>query len=202
MIDKSENHRQMLPQKILLIDNFDSFTYNIVETLRKINQQCDIVRYDEFILDIAEHYDNIIISPGPGHPDEYTKHFALLNRYRRRKKILGICLGHQLIAEYYGAELINLPQVRHGIASKLVGINENYHLYRGLAQPIKVGRYHSWAVNNKQFPEMLTITAFSDDNVIMSLAHHTDKVTGVQFHPESIITDQGQLMLRNWLNSD
>lgn len=187
---------------ILLIDNFDSFTYNIVETLRKINHRCDVVRYDKFSVDTAEYYDCIIISPGPGHPDEYTKHFALLNRWRKSKKILGICLGHQLIAEFYGAELYNLPSVRHGIASTLEQVSPDEPIYRNLSQPIKVGRYHSWAVRKQKFPDSLMITSYSDDGVIMSLRHRNENVCGIQFHPESIITESGQEMLRNWLNSD
>jgi para-aminobenzoate synthetase component 2 len=105
--------------KILLIDNFDSFTYNVVELLRKIGHSCDVAGYDKFDIESAESYSHIIISPGPGHPDEYTKHYALLNRFKHSKKILGICLGHQIIARYYGGELLNLPQVRHGIGSEI-----------------------------------------------------------------------------------
>ncbi len=187
---------------ILLIDNFDSFTYNIVETLRKLKHQCDVVRYDKFKVDTTENYDHVIISPGPGHPDEYTKHFALLNGYRKSKKILGICLGHQLIAEFYGSELYNLPRVRHGISSTLIEVSPDEPIYQKLTQPIKVGRYHSWAVSKQKIPAPLNITSYSDDGVIMSLRHRTEKVIGIQFHPESIITEQGQTMLQNWLNSD
>ncbi|PKL85675.1 MAG: aminodeoxychorismate/anthranilate synthase component II [Ignavibacteriae bacterium HGW-Ignavibacteriae-1] len=187
---------------ILLIDNFDSFTYNVVELLRKIGHSCDVLRYDLFDIEIADAYSHIIISPGPGHPDEYTKHYALLNRFKHTKRILGICLGHQIIARYYGGELLNLPQVRHGIASEIRISNENEKLFSGLENPIIVGRYHSWAVAETDFPKVLTITSYSEDGIIMSLRHKSDEVCGIQFHPESIITKQGNKMITNWLNSD
>ncbi|MBE2190386.1 MAG: aminodeoxychorismate/anthranilate synthase component II [Desulfobulbaceae bacterium] len=187
---------------ILLIDNFDSFTYNVVELLRKIGHSCDVVSYDKFDIERTESYSHIIISPGPGHPDEYTKHYALLNRFKHNKKILGICLGHQIIARYYGGELINLPQVRHGIASEIHLEDEKEVLFRALKIPIIVGRYHSWAVAESDFPKSLKITSNSDEGIIMSLRHESDDVCGIQFHPESIITNQGVQMLANWLNSD
>lgn len=189
-------------KKILLIDNFDSFTYNVVELLRSIGFRCRVVKYDEFGIEDAEDYSHIIISPGPGHPDEYTKHYALLNKFKHSKKILGICLGHQIIAHFYGGELLNLPQVRHGIASEIRITDENESMFGGLDSPVIVGRYHSWAVTKTGIPDTLAITSVSDDGIIMSLRHIKDDVRGIQFHPESIITSQGYKMLGNWLNSD
>ncbi len=188
--------------KTLLIDNFDSFTYNVVELLRKIGHTCDVVRYDLFDIEICDSYSHIIISPGPGHPHEYKKLYSLLNKFKQSKKILGICLGHQIIAEYYGCELLNLPQVRHGIASEIQISDENEKIFSGLEKPIIVGRYHSWAVSENDFPKALTITSYSEDGIIMSLRHKSDDACGIQFHPESIITSQGDKMLENWLNLD
>jgi anthranilate synthase component II len=188
--------------KILLIDNFDSFTYNVVELLRKIGHSCDVVRYDLFDIEFVDSYSHIIISPGPGHPHEYKKLYSLLKRFKHSKKILGICLGHQIIAEYFGCVLLNLPQVRHGIASEIQICDESEKIFSGLEKPIIVGRYHSWAVAETDFPKTLTITSYSEDGIIMSLRHKSDDVCGIQFHPESIITKQGYKMLENWLNSD
>lgn len=184
--------------KILVFDNYDSFTYNIVHLLRELGENPDIYRNDKISLDIVDKYDKIIISPGPGIPDEAGLLMPLLKRFSSIKPILGICLGHQAIGETFGAKLLNLKDVYHGVSTPINILKEDY-LFEGLPQSLEVGRYHSWVVDNKDFPEPLEIIASDERGNIMALRHKEYDIRGVQFHPESVLTPQGKKIIENWL---
>lgn len=184
--------------KLLILDNYDSFTYNIVHQLRQLGVEPYVRRNDEITADEADHFDRIIISPGPGIPSEAGILPELLNRYADKKPILGICLGHQAIGERFGATLENLSEVYHGIKST-INIIANDPLFNGLPDKIDVGRYHSWAISRESFPDELEITAESADGCIMAIRHRRFSIRGVQFHPESIMTDSGATIINNWL---
>ncbi|MDE7092209.1 MAG: aminodeoxychorismate/anthranilate synthase component II [Muribaculaceae bacterium] len=184
--------------KILIIDNYDSFTYNIVHAVRSLGINPDVKRNDTFMLDELEQYDKIIISPGPGIPSEAGLMPEVLKRYAGKKPILGVCLGHQAIGELFGAKLSNLPEVYHGISSN-ISINNTDYIFEGLPERVDVGRYHSWVVDKVGLPDCLEITAMSDDGAIMAMRHKTLDIRGVQFHPESILTPTGLKMIENWL---
>jgi anthranilate synthase component 2 len=190
--------------KILVFDNYDSFTYNLVHVVEKIlNQKVDIFRNDKITLDQVNDYDKIILSPGPGIPVEAGLLLPLIQQYAAIKSILGVCLGHQAIAEAFGGSLINLKNVFHGIATPIQLLkNERDELptiFNHLPEQITVGRYHSWVVNEDDLPEELTITARDESGLIMALQHKKYDVTGVQFHPESVLTPYGEAIIRNWL---
>jgi anthranilate synthase component 2 len=190
--------------KILVFDNYDSFTYNLVHVVEKIlNQKVDIFRNDKIALENVNAYDKIILSPGPGIPIEAGLMLPLIQQYAPSKSILGVCLGHQAIAEAFGGSLINLKNVFHGIATPIDIINnetgEMQTIFSGLPQQITVGRYHSWVVNENDLPNELSITARDEHGLIMALKHKKYDVTGVQFHPESVLTPQGETIIRNWL---
>jgi len=190
--------------KILVFDNYDSFTYNLVHVVEKIlNQKVDIFRNDKIALENVNAYDKIILSPGPGIPIEAGLMLPLIQQYAPSKSILGVCLGHQAIAEAFGGSLINLKNVFHGIATPIDIINyetgEMQTIFNGLPQQITVGRYHSWVVNEIDLPNELSITARDEHGLIMALKHKKYDVTGVQFHPESVLTPQGETIIRNWL---
>jgi anthranilate synthase component 2 len=184
--------------KLLLIDNYDSFTYNIVHAVRQLGYTIDVVRNDKIALDDVAQYNKIIISPGPGIPSEAGVVPEVLKRYCATKSILGVCLGHQAIGECFGAKLFNLPQVFHGAQTAINIIADDY-LFAGLPTTIEVGRYHSWVVDNHDFPHVLEVIAEDDSHAIMALRHKTFDVRGVQFHPESILTPDGLTILNNWL---
>lgn len=184
--------------KILLIDNYDSFTYNIVHAVRQLGYDLDVVRNDKINLDDVAAYDKIIISPGPGIPSEAGVVPQVLARYCASKSILGVCLGHQAIGECFGAKLLNLPKVYHGIQTPVNIVADDY-LFAELPKTINVGRYHSWVVDAKDFPEALEVIAEDDSHTIMALRHKTYDVRGVQFHPESILTPDGLTIINNWL---
>ena len=207
--------------KILVFDNYDSFTYNLVHLVEKImHQKVDVYRNDQLPLERVNAYDKIILSPGPGIPSEAGLLLPLIKAYAASKSILGVCLGHQAIAEAFGASLQNLSTVYHGVATPVRLLppvshsippvshpqrvthrgNPGSSLFSGLPDTIDVGRYHSWIVSKNNFPEVLEITAEDDNGYIMALQHKTYDVQGVQFHPESILTAQGEKILRNWLN--
>jgi len=187
-------------EKILVFDNYDSFTYNLVGLVEKITgQKVDVCRNDEIDLDTVDHYDKIILSPGPGIPSEAGKLLPLIKRYAPTKSILGVCLGHQAIAEAFNAILINLDTVYHGVATKIKSVMPGARLLQGLGTSFEVGRYHSWIVSKNNFPNELEITAIDDNDYIMALQHKKYDVQGVQFHPESILTPCGEQILRNWL---
>lgn len=186
--------------KILVFDNYDSFTYNLVHLVEKImHQKVTVFRNDQITLDEVGAYDKIILSPGPGLPGEAGLLLPLIKQYASSKSILGVCLGHQAIAEAFGGTLINLDKVYHGVATPIQIINQQSKLLSGLGETIYVGRYHSWIVDDKTLPPDLEITAVDDNGFIMGLQHKTYDVQGVQFHPESVLTPDGEKIMRNWL---
>lgn len=186
---------------IVIIDNYDSFTYNIVNALRLLGVEPTVVRNDKVNLDNLQQFDKIILSPGPGIPSEAGLMPAVIERYASSKPILGICLGHQALAEHFGARLINLPKVYHGLKLPLsVTSPKTDYLFDGLPERFDVGRYHSWAIDPQSVPDCLEVTAVDDDGNIMALRHKELDIRGVQFHPESIMTDLGQQIFKNWLS--
>ena len=185
--------------KILIFDNYDSFTYNLVHLVEKIlHQKVDVYRNDQIDLEKVKEYDKIILSPGPGIPIEAGLLLSLIKEYAPTKSILGVCLGHQAIGEAFGGTLINLSTVYHGVATDCQLSPSK--LFEGLPSNITIGRYHSWIVSDKDLPEALEITARDENNYIMGLQHKTFDVQGVQFHPESVLTPDGEKIMRNWLN--
>lgn len=185
--------------KILVFDNYDSFTYNLVHLVEKItHEKVDVYRNDQIPLEKIKEYDKIILSPGPGIPSEAGLLLDVIREYAPTKSILGVCLGHQAIGEVFGGELENLSTVFHGVATNCQ-LSTNNALFKGLPEQIEVGRYHSWIVKEEDFPEDLEITARDDNNYIMALQHKRYDVKGVQFHPESVLTPDGEKILRNWL---
>ncbi len=190
--------------KILVFDNYDSFTYNLVQLVEKIIQQpVTVVRNDKLPLESVEQFDKIILSPGPGIPEEAGLLLPLIKAYARSKSILGVCLGHQAIGQAFGGSLVNLSTVFHGLALPVITSPEaaaRSNLFRGLPGTFDVGRYHSWVVADKDFPESLEVTARDQNGFIMALRHREYDVQGVQFHPESILTPLGEQLMRNWLN--
>lgn len=186
--------------KLLVFDNYDSFTFNLVQLVEHITGlSVAVVRNDQISLEQVGEYDKIILSPGPGLPEEAGLLLPLIRQYAPTKSILGVCLGHQAIGEVFGGKLINLQQVFHGVATPIRVIRE-VPLFRGMEKTFSVGRYHSWVVARESFPEELEITAEDEQGYVMALQHRTYDVTGVQFHPESVLTLQGEQILRNWLN--
>ena len=186
--------------KILVFDNYDSFTYNLVHALNEITDaQIDVVRNDKLNLDDAEGYDKIVLSPGPGIPSEAGLLLPLIERYAPTKSILGVCLGHQALCEVFGATLINLTDVHHGLSEEIHLIAED-PLFKGLPEKFDVGRYHSWAVSPDNLPDCIEVTSVDVEGQIMSMKHKTYHVHGVQFHPESVLTPLGKDILRNWIN--
>lgn len=184
--------------KLLVFDNYDSFTYNLVHLAEKIlDQKVEVVRNDRIALDKVDEYDKIILSPGPGIPVEAGLLLPLIKKYASSKSILGVCLGHQAIAEAFGGSLRNLSTVYHGVSTPCT--LEANELFEGLPRQIEVGRYHSWIVNEADLPETLEVTARDDNDYIMGLRHRGYDVQGVQFHPESVLTPRGEHILRNWL---
>ena len=183
---------------IVIIDNYDSFTYNLSHQLKALGAQVDVVRNDAFQMSRLEPYDKIVLSPGPGIPEEAGLN-DVIRRYAGRKPILGVCLGHQAIAEVFGGRLENLRTVYHGVQTPTHIINHDY-LFEHLPETFEAGRYHSWVVSRSGLPDSLEVTAISDDGHIMALRHRTYDVRGIQFHPESFLTPEGARILQNWLN--
>tara|TARA_R110000796_G_scaffold41772_2_gene103350 strand:+ start:12079 stop:12642 length:564 start_codon:yes stop_codon:yes gene_type:complete len=186
-------------KKILVIDNYDSFTYNLVHYLEDLNCEVIVKRNDQLTIEEVDAFDKIVLSPGPGIPDEAGLLKEIIKKYAATKKIFGVCLGQQAIAEVFGGTLINLDKVYHGIATK-VNITKNDILFKDLPKEIEVGRYHSWVVN-PDLPECLEATSFDENGQIMSLRHKIYDVSAVQFHPESVLTPHGKQILKNWVNS-
>ncbi len=193
--------------ELLVFDNYDSFTYNLVHLVEKITHQKVVVfRNDEIALEDVAKYHKIILSPGPGIPEEAGLLLPLIHQYAPSKAILGVCLGHQAIGQSFGGKLTNLSKVYHGIATPIEVIppttpETERALFKGLGNPLLVGRYHSWVVRHEDFPDELTITAQDELGHIMALEHKTYNVRGVQFHPESILTPDGETIVRNWLDN-
>lgn len=186
--------------KIVVIDNYDSFTYNLVHYLEDLGAIVTVFRNDEFELKDLDVFDKIVLSPGPGIPDEAGLLKEVIKTYAKTKSILGICLGMQAIGEVFGGTLINLEKVYHGVASKIT-IIENDTIFNNLPNEIEVGRYHSWVISNDNFPQNLIITSVDENKNFMSVKHSVYDVRGVQFHPESILTPDGKKILENWLNN-
>tara|TARA_R110000765_G_scaffold76241_2_gene149308 strand:+ start:10240 stop:10803 length:564 start_codon:yes stop_codon:yes gene_type:complete len=186
-------------KKILVIDNYDSFTYNLVHYLEELGCEVIVKRNDQLTLKEVDAFDKIVLSPGPGIPDEAGLLKQIIEKYAPTKSIFGVCLGQQAIAEVFGGSLINLDEVYHGIATK-INITKEDVLFVGIPNEIEVGRYHSWVVN-PNLPDSLEATSVDENGQIMSLRHKTYDVRAVQFHPESVLTPQGKKMLENWLNT-
>ena len=190
-------------KRILVFDNYDSFTYNLVHIIRELgyDRYLDIYRNDKIHLDEVERYDKILLSPGPGLPKDAGVMEQLIERYAPDKSILGICLGHQGISEVFGAALYNMPIVLHGITTPIDLIIEDDVLFKGLPAKLNVCRYHSWAVVNDSLNSNLEITAIDEEGVIMGIRHYSYDVRGLQFHPEAYLTEHGIKMIENWLNN-
>jgi len=187
-------------KKILVIDNYDSFTYNLVHYLEDLDCEVTVYRNDEFDLDEIAHFDKILLSPGPGIPDEAGLLKAVIQKYGPTKSIFGVCLGQQAIGEVYGGTLSNLDKVYHGVATTVKTIVNDELLFEGLDSTFEVGRYHSWVVD-ANVPDVLEITSIDENGQVMSLRHKTYDVRGVQFHPESVLTPDGKKMLENWVKN-
>ena len=187
-------------KKILVIDNYDSFTYNLVHYLEDLDCEVTVYRNDEFDLDEIAHFDKILLSPGPGIPDEAGLLKAVIQKYGPTKSIFGVCLGQQAIGEVYGGTLSNLDKVYHGVATTVKTIVNDELLFDGLEPIFEVGRYHSWVVDTN-VPDVLEITSIDENGQVMSLRHKTFDVRGVQFHPESVLTPDGKKMLENWVKN-
>lgn len=186
--------------KVLLLDNNDSFTYNLAELLRNNGKVTfNISKPETLVYERISEYDKILFSPGPGIPDEHQTISEILRIYGKTKSIFGVCLGHQAIAQYFGAHLFNLDTVRHGEVVNINVVSPPYKLFTDIPLHFEAGLYHSWAVEKKDLPENLRIIALSGDGIIMGLTHQTLDICGVQFHPESIMTLHGQKMMDNWL---
>ena len=185
--------------RIVIIDNYDSFTYNLAHLVKSLGAEVTVLRNDCFALEELEAFDKIILSPGPGIPSEAGQLLDVIRTYAGRKPMLGVCLGHQAIGEVFGATLENLSDVFHGVATegRQFGVDP---IFRGLPERIVMGRYHSWVVSRESFPDSMEITAVSDEGQIMALRHREFDIHGIQFHPESVLTPDGAALLRNWLN--
>ena len=184
--------------KIVIIDNYDSFTYNLAHLVKELGVEVTVYRNDQFELPQLEEFDKIILSPGPGIPSEAGLLLDVINTYAGKKPMLGVCLGHQAIGEAFGAKLTNLSDVFHGVATEGTQFG-NEPIFAGLPERIVMGRYHSWVVSKEGLPECLEITAESDEGQIMALRHKTLDIHGIQFHPESVLTPEGKTMIDNWL---
>ena len=184
--------------KIVIIDNYDSFTYNLSHLVKELGAEVTVLRNDQFALSDLESYNKIILSPGPGIPSEAGLLCDVIRTYAGRKPILGVCLGHQAIGEVFGAKLENLSDVFHGVATSC-HIVADEPIFSGIERDITIGRYQSWVVSREDFPACLEVTAVSDEGQVMALRHRDLNVRGIQFHPESVLTPDGKKMLQNWL---
>ena len=192
--------------KIVIIDNYDSFTYNLSHLLKELGAEVTVYRNDKFQMEQLEAFDKIVLSPGPGIPSEAGLLLDVIKAYAGKKPILGVCLGHQAIGESFGGKLTNIGQVMHGVAtpvevkmSRSEGVDACDYLFEGLPNRFDVGRYHSWVVDQAGFPDCLEVTSVSDDGFIMSLRHKEYDIRGIQYHPESVLTPDGKTILGNWL---
>ena len=188
-----------MKSRILIVDNYDSFTYNLYHLIKGLGYlNIEVLRNDRLSLDDIVHFDKIILSPGPGIPSEAGLLCDIIRRYASEKSMLGVCLGHQAIAEVFGAQLKNLKEVFHGVATPVRIVCPDL-LFKGLPDTFEVGRYHSWIVNSQEFPASLEVTAEDETGSIMALRHREYDVRGIQFHPESVLTPCGSIILGNWL---
>lgn len=184
---------------VLIIDNYDSFTYNLAHLVKELGAAVDVLRNDQFRLEELEQYDKIILSPGPGIPEEAGLLLDVIRTYAGRKPILGVCLGEQAIGQVFGGRLTNLSEVFHGVQTPVKIVEPDY-IFRGLPEVIPVGRYHSWVVDTEGLPEDLVVTAISPEGQIMALKHREYDIRGIQFHPESVLTPDGKTIIKNWLS--
>lgn len=184
--------------KTVIIDNYDSFTYNLAHLVKELGAEVSVVRNDQFRLPELKPFDKIILSPGPGIPTEAGLLMDVIDAYAPVKPILGVCLGHQAIGEYFGGKLTNLSRVFHGVAST-ISITAPDYIYKELPAQVQVGRYHSWVVDNEGLPDCLEVTSVSEEGQIMSLRHKQYDVRGIQYHPESVLTPEGRKIIANWL---
>ena len=184
--------------KIAIIDNYDSFTYNLAHLVRELGAEADVMRNDKFQIGELEPFDKIVLSPGPGIPSEAGLMPEVIRTYATSKPMLGVCLGHQALGEAFGARLTNLSEVFHGVATEGTQFGNDY-IFSSLPPRITMGRYHSWVVSREGLPDCLEITAVSDEGLIMGLRHKDYDLHGIQFHPESVLTPMGRTIVGNWL---
>ena len=186
--------------KVLLVDNYDSFTYNLLHILKELRVDVEVHRNDQIRLEEVERFDRILLSPGPGIPEEAGILLPLIKQYAPTKPILGVCLGEQAIGEAFGAQLVNLTHVHHGVCSDVRVLSDD-PLFKGLESGFRAGRYHSWVISRENFPDCLEIIAEDvDEKQIMGIRHRRYDVRGIQFHPESVLTPQGKVIIENWIN--
>ena len=184
--------------KIVIIDNYDSFTYNLSHLVKELGAEVDVLRNDQFDLADLEGYDKIILSPGPGIPSEAGLLLDVIRTYAGRKPMLGVCLGHQAIGEVFGGRLENLSDVFHGVATPCHLVADD-PIFNGIEREFTVGRYHSWVVAADGLPDCLEVTATSPEGQIMALRHRDHNIHGIQFHPESVLTPKGKTMIKNFI---
>lgn len=188
--------------RVLVFDNYDSFTYNLLHILKELNVEAEVRRNDKISLEEVDSFDKILLSPGPGIPEEAGILLPLIRRYAPTKSILGVCLGEQAIGQAFGANLINLTHVYHGVYSDIRVLRTDEPLFDGLNPGFRAGRYHSWVVSRDSFPECLEITAEDmEEKQVMAIRHRTYDVRGIQFHPESVLTPRGKTIIQNWINN-
>lgn len=188
-----------MKKSIVIIDNYDSFTYNLSHLVKELGADVTVYRNDQFQLEQLEAFDKIILSPGPGIPSEAGLLLDVIRTYAGKKPMLGVCLGHQAIGEVFGGKLTNLTDVFHGVATEGTQFGNDY-IFDGMPKRITMGRYHSWVVDKAGFPDCLEITAESDEGQIMALRHREYDIHGIQFHPESVLTPEGRTIVKNFLN--
>ncbi len=189
-------------EAIVVIDNYDSFTYNLVHAIKKISGlPVDVIRNDELELSDLEKYDKIVLSPGPGIPEEAGLLLDIIREYAPTKSILGVCLGHQAIGEAFGGKLENMNKVLHGVSTPVTTTSNKTCLFEGLPETFTAGRYHSWIVSSENLPDCFEVTSYDKDGMIMSMQHKQFNVQGVQFHPESVLTPLGEKIIENWLKA-
>lgn len=184
---------------ILLIDNFDSFTHNIEHLITKLGFQVETIRNNDFSIEYVNNFEKIIISPGPGLPNESHQIIEIIQQYSKNKSILGICLGHQAISVAFQGKHKNLSKVYHGVSSEITILDSDEKIFKNLPNKIEVARYHSWAIDENNIGDGLKVTSTTEDGTIMSIKHEIYDVQGIQFHPESILTPQGEQIMKNWL---
>lgn len=189
-----------MKKKIVIIDNYDSFTYNLSHLVKELGADVTVFRNDKFAMQQLASFDKIILSPGPGIPSEAGLLLETIRTYAGKKPILGVCLGHQAIGECFGGRLTNLSDVYHGVATPITQTADDY-LFQGLQRTFDVGRYHSWVVDAEEFPACLEVTSVSEEGFIMSLRHREYDIRGIQFHPESVLTPYGNSIIKNWLDA-
>lgn len=186
-------------KRIVIVDNYDSFTYNLAHLVKELGAEVTVLRNDVFQLEVLQQYDGIILSPGPGIPSEAGLLLDVIHTYAGKKPMLGVCLGHQAIGEAFGARLTNLSTVFHGVATPCHRIAAD-PIFDGIENDFTIGRYHSWVVDTAQLPDCIEVTATSDEGQIMALRHREHNIHGIQFHPESVLTPEGSRMISNWLS--